>query len=959
MLFRRLGFRLLALSVVCLSAVPPARADAVDDVRTMENTFQRQFEAGDYAAAEQTVLKFAEYVERYLKSNPRLRAVPYMDASVLYYAVGRYADAATMGHKALDIVRPVLGADDPIIASILTNIASAKFQLDDVEAEKLYRRALAIQSAHFGRQSEEYAAALENLAIVIEYSGRYSESNPMFIEVLRTRIALDDGGEVRIGGTMNNLGFSLMAQRRYDEARSYLEESLAILKTKLGPSHPALLPMHMNLARIQTFSGRFVDAEKHVDRIEKITAERVGADDPWVVANPLRALLYAIQGKPQDAEPILRKRLEILEARNGTPQAKAEARGDLGDCYNRLGQFDKALEALDVAVELGVKAQAYDWQLLRWYAQRALAREGLGRRRDALADIDAAVGHAERERLRFSGGEAEQSEAFQGLDFAYRAGAAIALADQNFAKAVDYSERVRARALVDQMATAHVDLLAGLPPAEAAELQAGVVRAEKGLLKAKQEFDAVLEKVDPETPEGKKALADPARALQIARRRLADARSAATNKSPIYRKSLEREFQPATLDAVQAWCRDTKSLALYYFVDDTSATILWIDPTSDKVDTARLEVSDGDAAILGVASGPLDAGKLARIISTEKDGIVARLKTLGESAKAHGRLETLGRILLPASVQSILKAGKLERMVIVPQGALVFLPFETLLMQKKGEEMTYLLDVAPPTAYSPSFTTLLNLVRRKAPPAIAGRSPVLTLGDVDYLAPGAAPTSVRLGPPSASAEYSRVSSRPDPLKFSGPESDAVAKAFLDRNIEVGQLKKGLATEGNVRFNAPGRRILHFACHGNSSESYGNAFGALAFGEGPSARSSAADDGYLTVAEIYPLDLGSCELAILSACVTNVGPLQKGEGAWTISRAFLVAGARRVVSSFWPVNDYATADLMGRFANSVARGMADDKLDCARALHEAKRALRNNKATSDPKFWAPFVLVGPQ
>jgi CHAT domain-containing protein len=71
----------------------------------------------------------------------------------------------------------------------------------------------------------------------------------------------------------------------------------------------------------------------------------------------------------------------------------------------------------------------------------------------------------------------------------------------------------------------------------------------------------------------------------------------------------------------------------------------------------------------------------------------------------------------------------------------------------------------------------------------------------------------------------------------------------------------------------------------------------------------ADDGFLTVAEIYQLDLKECELAILSACDTNCGPQQRGEGVWALSRGFLVAGSRRVVASNWLVDDGAAASLI--------------------------------------------------
>ena len=67
-----------------------------------------------------------------------------------------------------------------------------------------------------------------------------------------------------------------------------------------------------------------------------------------------------------------------------------------------------------------------------------------------------------------------------------------------------------------------------------------------------------------------------------------------------------------------------------------------------------------------------------------------------------------------------------------------------------------------------------------------------------------------------------------------------------------------------------------------------------------------------------MNLKGCELAILSACDTNFGPEQRGEGVWALSRGFLVAGSRRVVASNWLVDDEAAASLVATSAASWPR-----------------------------------------
>ena len=172
------------------------------------------------------------------------------------------------------------------------------------------------------------------------------------------------------------------------------------------------------------------------------------------------------------------------------------------------------------------------------------------------------------------------------------------------------------------------------------------------------------------------------------------------------------------------------------------------------------------------------------------------------------------------------------------------------------------------------------------------------------------------------------------------------------------LRGSHATEDNLRRNVSGRRIVHVACHGLVDQAHGNLFGALALAPGRPG-GGLDDDGFLTLAEIYELDLKDCRLALLSACDTNFGPQQRGEGVWAISRGFLVAGARRVVATNWLVDDKAAASLVSYYCSLVAQAEeAGETLDSATALHRAKQWVQKQQHWSSPFYWGCFVQVGP-
>jgi CHAT domain-containing protein len=74
----------------------------------------------------------------------------------------------------------------------------------------------------------------------------------------------------------------------------------------------------------------------------------------------------------------------------------------------------------------------------------------------------------------------------------------------------------------------------------------------------------------------------------------------------------------------------------------------------------------------------------------------------------------------------------------------------------------------------------------------------------------------------------------------------------------------------------------------------------------------------------------------------------------MTRAFMFAGASRVVVSLLNVNDVATAELMRAFYGNLKSGQR-----YAEALRAAKLSLLRSStpAIRHPYFWAPFILVG--
>jgi CHAT domain-containing protein len=187
--------------------------------------------------------------------------------------------------------------------------------------------------------------------------------------------------------------------------------------------------------------------------------------------------------------------------------------------------------------------------------------------------------------------------------------------------------------------------------------------------------------------------------------------------------------------------------------------------------------------------------------------------------------------------------------------------------------------------------------------------------------------------------------RPDVLPASRREVAAIERVT---GSEVRSRIGPSATEEQFRREAPGRRILHLATYGVlNKQNPMFSFVELAPGGG--------QDGRLEVHEVFGLRLNA-DLVVLSACQTGLGSgvradVPPGDDWVGLTRAFLHAGAARVMASLWPVDDWATAALMENFYRELAAGATE-----AEALSRAQEAMRSGASTAHPFYWAGFVLV---
>jgi CHAT domain-containing protein len=135
------------------------------------------------------------------------------------------------------------------------------------------------------------------------------------------------------------------------------------------------------------------------------------------------------------------------------------------------------------------------------------------------------------------------------------------------------------------------------------------------------------------------------------------------------------------------------------------------------------------------------------------------------------------------------------------------------------------------------------------------------------------------------------------------------------------------------------RLAHFACHATFDP------------RAPLDSGLLLPDGMLTAREVATLQLRT-DMVVLSGCGTGLHASLGGNELGGLPSAFIMAGARSVLVSLWPVLERSTVEFMTMFYKAHLAG--EDK---ARAIRSAAQSVAEHRKWSHPHYWAPFVLFG--
>jgi hypothetical protein len=897
----------------------------------------------------------------------------------LLEAMGDLAGARVLQEAVLAGYERTLPADHPFLLGARHNLASSMWAMGDLAGARALREAvLAARERTQPADHPDLLGARANLAVSMQTMGDLSGARVLQEAVLAGYERTLPADHPYLLSARNNLASSMWAMGDLAGARALQEAVLAGYERTLPADHPQLLRTRNNLANSMWAMGDLADARALQEAVLAGYERTLPADQPFLLgaranlANSMqsmgdlagaRALLEAVLAGYERTLPA--DHPDLLSARNNLANSM-QTMGDLGGA--------RALqEAVLAARERTQPADHPDLLLAR--AGLALSMYAMGDLAGARALLPALCAGMRARILASLALAPRQVRQTVGSEDPRLASAYFLSesADSRLQSVVfELTETMRAVAGEAARSLAQAD---GDPELAHLFEQADEVRRTLNNLIAGTGSD----EVDSD------AISDEVARLSFERDRLERAASRLLAERGVVTQPVEIKELVSALEAQEAivgyrrlphWYKNEESGLLEVGIDHLLAHVLRPDGTLTRVDLGPAEELEGLASAWRAALG----APLLRGVALEKDA---------ENAEAIAGARLRERILDP-----ILEVAgdDVQRLFVCADDLVFLLPIDALPLDDEGAERV---------GDQMSIISEVSFARLMVPQLATSSAPsLLSLGGVDYDAEGAAAQgvvaasapifeetsiSVEDETPEGDASESRgtrsgMSASFRKLPQSRREAEATADVFEEAfEVEPVLLTREDTTKATLFEAASGKRYVHLATHGwfapesvRSTEDASSQSGSfmrmsaeervaglapmtlcgLAMAGANHGRDSLGRvTGILTAEELCSLDLSHCELAVLSACETNVGIRRAGQGIQSLQAALYAAGARTSITSLWKVDDAATRDLMETFySNLWLEGMGK-----AEALWQAKKALRDGG--DPPANWAGWVLTG--
>jgi len=873
---------------------------AKDTANSYNNIGLVYFKLGNYDLA-------LEYYQKALKikditGDHRISvAIYYNNLASVYSEICNYQKALQLIEKSLEIRISIFGIHHIETATVYNNLGSTYWILDKYNQAVFYtEKALTIQKRVFGESHLSTATSYDNIGMIKRDIGDYKESHINLKKALAIRHNLLGHKHLTLAVSYNNLGLLSLDLHEYKNALMYYVKTLDITKKSLGEEHPYTALAYNNLGAVYEKSGKYEKSLKYYKKALDIREKTndINHPDTAISYNNIGYVLWCL-GNYEKALGYMVKALNIQKEKFG------ENHSDVALSYKNISL---------VFFSIGKYKKAYEKLLKSILIEK-------NRKKDIFSTIN------NRKKILFL-----KNKSTDLTILFHRANIYI----QELKKEVDnqkIKKQIYALHLQEKGSFQDEETFLGIIYANTKDQDLKAkIESLRGL---KYQYAKLLNEMTGDEREKQR--------INALKKKISKLEQYLSEH--IQRFKQETEFDNITHKDI---AKDLKEDELfidfaegeknyYFFTLNHKAKLEFVEMSQDDTEKIQKNITEFRKNIK------------ERIESTNEYEINEIEKESTEILKA------LYDLIINKYLKEHIKEYK--KLTISPDGRLNLLPFDALY---DGKE--YLLNTKK--IYYISSGRELIRINRFGMSNKEDQEKIVVFADPDY--------------DYEQEQEQEVSSSSDENKDSDDTTDfrttrAVTKftnckplpwtkeeANVIKQIFTEQSRIYIEKEANEKYfsETTDAHILHISTHGivaqNDKEKEPLLKTALALTGYNTSIKQEKDYGVMTGLKIASMDLNNTELVVLSACETAIGESDNVIGVSSLSRAFMIAGAKSTIASLWEVEDKSTKEFFELFYHKI-----QTQTNYAKAFKETQREmyhkLKNTK--NHPLYWAGFSFFG--
>lgn len=894
---------------------------------------------GQYKKAEPLLLLAKDIVVQVQGEKHPAYATTISNLGSFYLEMAQFEKAEKFYLEALQNRAKTLGKEHPQYAISLNVIGNLYQQMGLYEAaEAVYLESKKIRAKVYGENHPKYATVLNNLAGVYHSMQMLERAEPLLL--LSMNIKIKALGEMHPSNarTMNNLASLYQDMKRYADAEKFYLKATEIEAAVYGKAHPDYARSLMNLAVLYRKMDLVTRAEERFLKTKKIYVNTLGEDSPSysTLLNNLASLYTDVKKYAQAEQLYIQSRDIRLKTMGKESMLYATSLNNLASLYLATGKLDTAINYILQSIDANspdfdstlLNANSKEWQgfiTANYYSNFAMSNSIqlflfiIQKKYKTSKDPKVLNQYYElskiamqfNERIRNNLNEEKDKLRLLAYNTEYiKHGIEAAVRFQKkpyIEEAFHFAEQNKSVLLADAIKGNRARTLGDLPDSliiQEIDLQKKISQIKQKVFKNKSAEEKRLKNQE----------------LTALQSQLETFIASIKNKYPKYH-ALKYQNITAKAADIQA-SLDDKSAFIEYFMMDSTCYLFWLSSTEIQVYPIAL---GSDELKRSISTFRHTLSNYSLLVKDEKKAYRSYVK------KAHWFYKNL--------LESALKGKAVENLIIVTDGELGHLPFETFLMQDVINEASLAYKDLPYLfkKYNISYNYSATLWKENLNLRSKANNGKMLACASSYPSVDSTLADMRL------PYFYKLRSSLQKLPAAQQEIKALSEEF-----EGTFLWNELTNERFFKQNAADYAVIHLAMHG-ILEPYRPMLSSLVFTE----NKDSLEDNFLQAYEISRLQLNA-DLVVLSACETGYGTFEQGEGIISLARSFMYAGVPSLVVSLWQVNDGSTAIIMKAFYQNLATGMSK-----AEALGKAKLAYLQNAQgiMAHPAFWSPFIQLG--